>query len=265
MKNYSKLNSSLFLIKRGYSMYPSNIGATSAPKPPQPAQPTVPKAIPVAAAKPVPKAIPVARPQPFTSAPSPAKAISAPSMPPQQPKSQQPYYAPVLDVIRKAESNVAGYDTMVGSNKPHGLTSMTLQQLMEYQKKHPKGSAAGAYQIINPTLKGLINKMKLDPAQTKYDQSLQDRMALELLQQRGFNKFVEGNLPLDKARLNIAKEWAGLPIAGGQSYYKGTGNNQARVSEQDYLNALLEAKRRFQQSQRLTQNTMSNNELTPLP
>lgn len=244
MTSKHKLQSSIYLIKRAYAMYNPNIGVQSAPKAipvAQPAPPPVPKAIPVNLAQPVPKAIPVAQAQPAAPPPAPA--------------SPNAYVQPLLSLIRKAESNVAGYDTLVGSNRKHGLTGLTLQQVMELQKKHKPGSAAGAYQIINPTMKGLISRMKLDPSKTKYDQATQDLMAMELLKQRGFDKYLSGQLPLEKARVNIAKEWAGLPAYGNTSYYKGVGNNQARVTEQEYIDALNRARQLYMQQNNVAENS----------
>jgi muramidase (phage lysozyme) len=153
-----------------------------------------------------------------------------------------PYHKPIMDLIRKAESNVAGYNTMVGSNISHGLVDMTLQQVMDYQKKHKPGSAAGAYQIIAPTMKTLVTSMGLDPKKVKYDQALQDKMALKLMNQRGLNDYLSGKVPIETIRGNLAKEWAGLPYKGNTSYYKGVGNNQARVTEKEFLDALNKAK-----------------------
>lgn len=159
------------------------------------------------------------------------------------------YYDPILKAIRKAESNVADYDTMVGSFDRHNLTNMTLEQVMDYQSKHKKGSAAGAYQIIAPTMRELVTRMKLNPKTDIYDKNLQDRMALQLLKQRGFNSYLEGKIPLSSVRVNLAKEWAGLPIAGGKSYHSGKGNNAARISEKEYLNALEQTRKLYMQSQ----------------
>jgi muramidase (phage lysozyme) len=188
--------------------------------------------------------------------------LNARVSPPQQPKLKaqskpkapskqivQSYYNPVLEAIRKAESRVADYDTMVRSNKRHNLTGMTLKQVMDYQKSHKPGSAAGAYQIIAPTMKGLVSKMKLNPEKDVYNKDLQDRMALHLLQQRGFDSYLSGKLPISSARTNLAKEWAGLPNVGGKSYYSGTGNNAARISEKEFLHALEQSRKLYLQNQ----------------
>jgi muramidase (phage lysozyme) len=169
-----------------------------------------------------------------------------------------PYHKPIMDLIRKAEANVAGYNTMVGSNRSHGLTGMTLQQVMDYQKRHKPGSAAGAYQIIAPTMKTLVTSMGLDPKKIKYDQALQDKMALKLMNQRGLNDYFSGKVPIETIRGNLAKEWAGLPYKGNTSYYKGVGNNQARVTEKEFLDALNKAKALYKPApvrQILTHNT----------
>jgi muramidase (phage lysozyme) len=241
-----KLNLSTFIIKRAYAGYTAPAAAvTSEP---------VPKAIPVARVFPAPQASSLYKPRqrtrtvpqntaPVTQTPAPVVRKSTPvvrnSTVPQT--SGPAYYQPILDVIRKGEANTAGYDTMVGSNKPFGLTGKTLQQVLDIQKERLKtygGTAAGGYQILNKNLKGLAAQHKHDLNKTIFDQKTQDTYGRSLMDRRGFKDFLAGKINPDQMRINLAKEWAALPAKGERSYYHGTGNNAARVPSKE-INAAI--------------------------
>lgn len=228
MTSSDKLFLSSFIIKRAYAGYFNP--AAVAPQTSAPA--VVPKAIPVQAAPPpVPKAIPVTR-----VAPAPQPNLPAtPSISP---------YQPVLDVIRKGEASTAGYDSMVGSNKPFGLTKKTLQQVLDLQKQRLKtygGTAAGGYQILSKNLKDLAAQHKHDLNKTLFDQTTQDTYAKSLMDRRGFKDYLAGKINANQLRMNLSKEWAALPAKGEQSYYKGVGNNSARVPSKEINEAILKA------------------------
>jgi muramidase (phage lysozyme) len=213
MNSLDKLNLSSFIIKRAYTGHSSVI--TGLPI-------TAPKAIPITKAKPV---------------------INNPVVNNQAVNSFS-YYQPILDVIRKGEANVAGYDTMVGSNKSFGLTGKTLKQVLDIQKERLKtygGTAAGGYQILNKNLKNLAAKHKHDLNKTLFNQDTQDTYARSLMDRRGFKDYLAGKINTDQMRINLAKEWAALPAKGERSYYHGKGNNAARVSSKDINTALQKA------------------------
>lgn len=233
MTSSDKLSLSSFIIKRSYAGFSGYVNPSAGVNPLPPA----PKAVPVQVAQqPVPKAVPIARAAVPT--PVPATAVSA------RPQSLQSPYQPILDVIRKGESNVAGYDTMVGSTKPFGLTKKTLQQVLDLQKQRLKthgGTAAGGYQILSKNLKDLAAQHKHDLNKTLFDQATQDTYAKSLMDRRGFKDYLAGKINADQMRINLAKEWAAIPAKGGQSYYKGVGNNAARVTTKEINDAVTKA------------------------
>lgn len=250
MKYLDKLSLSACIIKRAYAGYsppmPGNAQSVAAGP--------VPKAIPVSPAKTLPnsgilgpavslldaemaRAAPakvtkqVAKRVPVISAPKPAVAYTSP-------------YQPILDIIRKGESNVAGYETMVGSNKPFDLTKKTLQQVLDIQDQRLKaygGTAAGGYQILKNNLRDLAKQHKHDLNKTLFDQATQDTYAKSLMDRRGFQNFLKGKINADQMRVNLAKEWAALPAKGELSYYHGKGTNKARVSAKDINAAIAKA------------------------
>jgi muramidase (phage lysozyme) len=79
--------------------------------------------------------------------------------------------------------------------------------------------AVGRYQIINKTLKELQKKLGL-PDDQLFNAEVQDRLATVLLERRGLNKFLNGQLSLKDFMKNLSKEWASLPNPDtGKSYY----------------------------------------------
>lgn len=202
-----------------------------------------------------PKAIPV---NPATLPPRPP-AASLPTSPTAvgpAPASYVPsYLSPMLSAVRNAESRTRGYNTMVGSSRDHNLINKNIGEIVKYQEQYKKTNpdltaAAGAYQLIPGTLNEVITRMKLDPEKDIYNQNMQDRIAHNLMQHRGVDAYLKGKMPLEKIRINLAKEWAGLPVAGGKSYYDDDGKNKANISEKEYLDALRRMKELYSSSVR---------------
>ena len=92
---------------------------------------------------------------------------------------------------------------------------MTLQEVSKWQiDSNPPGpgtSAAGAYQITNPTLKELIEEMGLTGDEL-FDLPMQDRMSLHLMRRRGLEKFLAGEMDRESFAEGMAKEWASFPV-----------------------------------------------------
>ncbi len=155
-------------------------------------------------------------------------------------------YTPLLNTIAKGESNGnynayyanAGNDTM-------RFTDMTVAEVLQWQQDHVSqgspSSAVGKYQIVRPTLVGLVRQLNID-TRARYDAALQDRLAITLLERRGSLAYVEKELTREQFAANLAKEWAALPKVVGdkpqESYYAGDGLNQSRISVDEVLTAL---------------------------
>ena len=67
--------------------------------------------------------------------------------------------------------------------------SMTNEQWRDAGKLH----AVGRYQFVGNTLPGLIKRAGLDPRTTKFTPEVQDRLALQLLSERGWRPWVGAN------------------------------------------------------------------------
>lgn len=112
-------------------------------------------------------------------------------------------YKPFLDYVARAEGTAGGknngYDVTLANGallpggKEQDLTKMTLDQIDAMQSgmlRHPgnrwNSSAAGRYQIVQKTLRGLRRDLGLRGDQL-YDEALQDRLGAELARRRGAN------------------------------------------------------------------------------
>lgn len=151
----------------------------------------------------------------------------------------------LLDFLAKFESG-GSYNIVFGNHdvdlhKPISL--MTLNELLVIQKQLAKkwgSSAAGRYQIMQNTLSGLIQTMKLTGNEL-FDANMQDRLAYQLLKQRGYAAFKAGTLSTAAFGKKLAQEWASLPVleatqgahrkvARSETYYAGDKLNRALVS-----------------------------------
>lgn len=164
----------------------------------------------------------------------------------QRPTIDSAAYAPLLDVIAKAESN-GNYNAYFGNagNSQIKFTDMTVAEVMKWQAdfiaQGQPSSAVGRYQIISTTLSGLVNRKIVD-VNEKFDEATQDRLAIALVERRGSLDYVAQQLSAHEFAANLAKEWAGLPrVLGGNptdSYYAGDGLNKSRTSVEEVLGAI---------------------------
>lgn len=154
----------------------------------------------------------------------------------------------LLDFIGSIEAP-KGYGTIYGNNQgklPKPLTEMTLDEVQAAQRRWSKNygsSAAGRYQFMRATLAGLMAELGLRGSQ-HFTADLQDTLGLHLLKRRGFDRFVAGQMPLKAFGLELAKEWASLPVLEtvkgahrtverGETYYAGDKLNKSLVKPMD--------------------------------
>ena len=155
---------------------------------------------------------------------------------------------PILDVIAKHESG-GDYNIAFGGKKA-AFTSMTINEVLEWQKDYKAGgaksTAVGRYQFLGTTLGELKDKLKLSGDEI-FDENMQDRLALCLLDRRGYSDFLSGRKSENDFMLAISKEWASLPRdLGGLSYYHGDGLNRAHTKPEEVLGALEQIKENAQ-------------------
>jgi hypothetical protein len=114
---------------------------------------------------------------------------------------------------------------VIGKN----LTEMTVGEIMTNAanpndgpaERQRKGAifAAGRYQIIPSTLKGLVDQ-KVASRDEKFTPEVQDRLAMALIDQSGATKSLrEGNV--NQAQYQLARVWAALPVPAGMPLQSG--------------------------------------------
>lgn len=124
----------------------------------------------------------------------------------------------VFGLIGQLESR-SDYNTMAGGGNKKQLTSMTINEVLQYQNSRGRNmKAAGKWQIMPNTLRGLKKSMNLTGDEL-FTPEMQDRMAFELaMNRKGYRQFANatGNEKLalmGAAQNDLAKEWASMPMA----------------------------------------------------
>jgi len=144
----------------------------------------------------------------------------------------------------------SGYDVVwsgIGQQDrpPKPLSTMTVQEVLDWQDgidSRYNSEAAGRYQVMEDTLRGLVDRGDIDPASV-FDKNTQDQIGLKLLQRRGYDAFSSGQMDAVAFGNNLAKEWASFPVLAdvrgqkrtvtrGESYYAGDGLNRAGIDPQ---------------------------------
>ncbi|WP_339745619.1 hypothetical protein [uncultured Maricaulis sp.] len=156
-------------------------------------------------------------------------------------------YRPLLDLIGRSEGTDRrqGYNETLGYGRFTGgdrhLCGMTLDEVDRLQTAmlgHPdnkwQSSALGRYQIVRTTLRKLRSDQSLNGSDL-FDAFMQDRLAVQLLIGRGFDRFMTGRLTEDGFINALAREWASLPTTAGTGHY---GGQSAHVSLDDVRDAL---------------------------
>ena len=159
-------------------------------------------------------------------------------------------YTTLLTTIAEGESR-GNYNAYFGNsaNTTLKLTEMSIAEVQAWQDKYVAdgnaSNAVGRYQIISPTLKGLIKELQLKPSQV-FSERIQDKMAIALMERRGAVDFVNDKISAEQFAANLSQEWAALPAVLGdrptESFYAGDGLNQSRVSTDVILKAIQDFK-----------------------
>ena len=154
-----------------------------------------------------------------------------------------PRAARILDMVSGAElnpANAGNYNAVYGNAaSTDDLSRRTLDQTIAWSRNRgTSSSATGRFQFMAGTLESLKRDLKLSGSEP-FSPALQDRMALALLNRRGYREWSAGKLSDDEFANRLAQEWASLPnLATGKSHYAGDGVNKALVSPSQVRTAL---------------------------
>lgn len=151
----------------------------------------------------------------------------------------------LLNLIGKGELGAENFDNYnarfgkAANALDPNFTQLTIRQVLRWQQGR-SFSACGRYQFIRKTLNGLAKRSDVD-MDSLFDEAMQDRLALILLERRKYLEFIGNRISLESFARNLAMEWASLPVLAatqghkrkvkiGQSYYAGDGINKAQLS-----------------------------------
>lgn len=163
---------------------------------------------------------------------------------------QPGHYASVLDRIALPESGRHGYEAIYspsGGQRVPGLEQMTLSQVRRYQRNYiaqggTESSAIGKYQFTQATFDRIMTKLNLDPETTVFNRATQDRMAVELLRERGLDRYLANPSPAARERLldALAQEWASVGDRTGRSMHAGVAGNRAAAGQREALGRIID-------------------------
>ncbi|MDK9605826.1 hypothetical protein QQF30_13875 [Lelliottia sp. V104_15] len=143
------------------------------------------------------------------------------------PKAKGWAHSPFADLICNAESR--NDYTIYNRTYPHphpthtevhsktSLTSMTLQQVMDAQRKNQM-FATGRYQVTSDPLKEAVRCLNLD-VNERYDEAMQDRIFEEYIikiKRPAIIAYLEGNSSVDDAAYACALEFASVGVKQGK-------------------------------------------------
>ncbi|WP_052249108.1 hypothetical protein [Leisingera sp. ANG-Vp] len=109
-------------------------------------------------------------------------------------------------------------------------SQMTLAEIYTWIDRTPgQLHAIGNFQIIPSTLLNLQKRLGL-PDATRFSRETQNRMAALLISDAGYQRVAAGRITRAAFMDNLARIWAGLPLASGKSAYHGYAGNRATIT-----------------------------------
>jgi hypothetical protein len=154
---------------------------------------------------------------------------------------------PLLDLIAKGEGSYISINCGRAGDTPGGrlgLDRMTIDQVMALQREGV--FAVGRYQFIPETLKIAARDSGMKGSDL-FDPEGQDMLATALLlggKRPLLRDYLLGkDVPIETAQLELAKEWASIPMANGKGFYDGDrAGNRASAKVEDVKRALRKAR-----------------------
>ncbi len=143
----------------------------------------------------------------------------------------------------EAPSGYNAYSYYASAPPPKPLTRMTVREVLAWQDKidrTSKSEAAGRFQIMEDTLRGLVRSGAAHPSEY-FNSDTQLRLAITLMKRRGWNPNSNNYVAMANS---LAQEWAALPLVSGpnkgKSYYRNTkgARNRAQISPETFLDVM---------------------------
>ena len=122
----------------------------------------------------------------------------------------------LLNHIAKYEAVNGSYDSVWPNSIHEGLTDKTINEVIEWQENRGKASnAAGRYQFIPSTLRGLVRNLPEIDGTEKFSPEMQDKLAIALLEEKGLSEVIAGNKSVDSFVDGIAQVWQAFKNTDG--------------------------------------------------
>jgi muramidase (phage lysozyme) len=162
----------------------------------------------------------------------------------------------VLQMISQGEgtNRPDGYDLTFGYGRftPPGakkITDMTLtevRQLQDEMLRRGSNSPVGKYQMTKDTLAQFAPALKLSGSE-KFTPDVQDRLAREILHERGYDDFLQGAITASQLQARLAARWDGLSDLDGHPHSdrRKTAKRSPNVSNEDVQAAIKAAEHDF--------------------
>jgi conjugal transfer mating pair stabilization protein TraG len=149
------------------------------------------------------------------------------------------------DTQAQSHNFPSGYDVPLGygqygtpsvNGNPTTLSQMTLGEVQTFQQQMidngaPSG-AVGKYQITQGTLADLKSSLGLSD-DTPFNAVTQEMLGQARLEERGYSKWMGGEMSDHDFQKNLAKEWASVadPDTGHSYYGQGVGTTDTQIKE----------------------------------
>jgi hypothetical protein len=136
--------------------------------------------------------------------------------------------------VGETKGNYNAYFGHVASTED--LSLYTIAGIYGFQagmlSRDKRSSAVGRYQFLRKTLQDLQAELNLASSEV-FSQALQDRLAMRLLERRGYGAWRPGHISDEEFAHRLSMEWASLPDPDndGRSHYDGdSAGNHASTS-----------------------------------
>jgi hypothetical protein len=155
---------------------------------------------------------------------------------------------PLLDLIAQSEGNYNSVNRGRAGDTPGGypgLDRLTIGQVRSLQRDEGI-FAVGRYQFIPSTLEIAVRDSGMLPSDL-FNPEGQDMLAVALLlggKRPKLRDYLQGgDVSLEDAQLELAKEWASIPMANGKGFYDGdSAGNRASAKVAEVQKALKQAR-----------------------
>ena len=156
---------------------------------------------------------------------------------------------PLLDLIAAGEGDYNSVNRGRAGDTPGGWPGLERLTIGEVQNLQAIGTlfAVGRYQFITETLKIAVAAAELKTSYL-FSPTNQDRLGLALLiggKRPELRDYLQGkNVSIEAAQLDLAKEWASIPMANGRGFYDGDSAGNRATAKVATVQAALKAARK---------------------